>query len=110
MITIDGPIRTASIRGLFSGSFGGKLGTYAFLGSSVSDLSRLEVDGTIMFEGNWAIVAGSGTGSFEGVCGFATFSLNDVITVEDPHHLTSPMSSCSAMIVKTSMLVTFWIS
>ncbi len=84
MITIDGPIRTASIRGFFTGSFGGKLGTYAFLGSSISDLSLLEVDATIMFEGNWAIIEGSGTGGFEGVCGFATFSLNDVITIEDP--------------------------
>lgn len=84
MITVDGTIRTASIRGFFTGSFGGVLGTYSFLGSSISDLSQMEINGTIMFEGNWTIVEGSGTGGFEGVCGFATFSLNDVITVEKP--------------------------
>ncbi len=79
MVTIDGPIRTASIRGLFTGSVGGKVGTYGFVGSNISDLSLVPDGGPVMFQGNWAIVEGSGTGAFEGVCGFATFSLNDVI-------------------------------
>lgn len=60
MVTIDGPIYTASIRGLFTGSVGGKKGTYAFVGSSTSDLSPVPDGGPVMFQGNWAIVEGSG--------------------------------------------------
>ena len=53
-------------------------------GTSISDLTLVPGGGPVKYQGNWTIVEGSGAGAFEGVCGFATFSLNDVITIEDP--------------------------
>ncbi len=74
--TVDGFILTSSAAGSFTGSVGGKEGTFALVSSSIVDVCLFP---SIIVDGNFEIVEGSGVGDFEGVCGFGTFSLDDVV-------------------------------